>query len=86
MIRNGVLTISMFISVLLFPWPLSVLLAVIASFFEPLVPFAAGLFADTLYYAPHAGTLPIFTLYGLGLSIIATLVRSRLSAGPIRDF
>lgn len=83
MIYSGIGTIATFISVLLFPWPLSVLLAVAASFFEPLVPLAAGLFADTLYYAPHAGTPPIFTLYGLGLSIIAILVRSRLSAGII---
>lgn len=83
MIRNGILTITTFISVMLFPWPLSVLFALVASFFEPLVPLAAGLFADTLYSAPHAGVLPIFTFYGLGLSIIAVFVRSRLSAGII---
>lgn len=83
MIQNGILTVATFISVLLFPWPLSVLFAVAASFFEPLVPFAAGIFADTLYYAPYAGTLPVFTLYGLGLSIIAVFVRSRLSTGII---
>lgn len=83
MIRNGILTIATFISVLLFPWPLSVLLAVATSFFEPLVPFAAGVFADTLYWAPQAGTLPVFTLYGLVLSIIAVFVRSRLSASII---
>ena len=85
MIRNGILTIATFISVILFPWPLSVLLAVVTSFFEPLVPIAAGLFADTLYWAPYAGALPTFTLYGLTLSVIAVLVRSRLSAGIIGE-
>ncbi|MFA5998157.1 MAG: hypothetical protein WC814_02110 [Candidatus Paceibacterota bacterium] len=84
MIRNGILTIATFVSVLFFPWPLSVLLALIASLFEPLVPVAVGLFADTLYYAPSAGTLPVFTLYGLVVSIIAALVRSRLRASSIR--
>lgn len=84
MIRNGILTISSFVSALLFPWPLTVLLALVASFFEPLVPLAVGIFADSLYYAPHAGALPLFTLYGLALSVIATLVRKRLRASIIR--
>jgi hypothetical protein len=83
MIRNGLLTLFTFVSVILFPWPLSVLLTVVTSFFEPLVPIAVGIFADTLYWAPHASTLPIFTLYGLVLSAVAVLVRSRLSAGII---
>lgn len=85
MIRNGILTIATFVSVLFFPWPLSALLALIASCFEPLVPLAAGLFADTLYYAPSAGALPTFTLYGLVVSIVAALVRSRLRASSIRE-
>ncbi len=83
MIRNGLLTLSTFVSVILFPWPLSVLLAIVASFFEPLVPIAAGIFADTLYWAPRTGALPTFTLYGLVVSAITVLVRSRLSAGII---
>lgn len=83
MIRNGLLTLSTFVSIILFPWPLSALLAVVTSFFEPLVPIAAGIFADTLYWAPGAGALPTFTLYGLILSVITVLVRSRLSAGII---
>jgi hypothetical protein len=82
--RNGILTISTFVSAMLFPWPLTVLLALAASFLEPLVPFAAGLFTDTLYYVPHAGSLPTFTLYGLAASIIAVLVRRRLRTSPIR--
>ncbi len=83
MIRNGILTVATFVSVVLFPWPLSVLLALVASLFEPLVPLAAGLFADALYYAPSAGRMPVFALYGLALTLAAVFVRSRLRAGII---
>ena len=78
MIRNGILTIATFVSTILFPWPLTALLAVIASFFEPLVPLAAGLFADTLYFVPGTGW-PVYTLWGLALTVVALFVRSRLS-------
>ncbi len=84
MIRNGILTVSTMVSVVLFPWPLSALLALAAAFLEPFVPLAAGLFADTLYYVPGSGTWPLFTLYGLVCSSIAVLVRSQLRTGTIR--
>jgi len=83
MIRR-LLTISTFISVVLFPWPLTALLAIITAFFEPLIPLAAGLFADTLYYVPQGGGLPLYTLFGVLATIIAFFVRSRLSTGIIR--
>lgn len=84
MIRNGLLTLSTFVSVVLFPWPFTAFLALVTSFFEPLVPFAVGLFADTLYYVPQTGTWPVFTLYGLFVSIVAAFVRTRLRASIIR--
>lgn len=77
MIRNGILTIATFVSIILFPWPLTALLAFSASFFEPLVPLSAGVFADTLYYSPQTG-LPLFTLYGLIVSVVAVLVRRQM--------
>lgn len=83
MIRNGILAISTMISVILFPWPFSVFLALVASLFEPLVPLAAGLFADTLYYVPGSGAWPVLTLYGLACSVVVILVRSRLRTGMI---
>lgn len=83
MIRNALFTLATFVSAVLFPWPLTALLACLTAFFEPLVPLAAGLFADTLYYAPGASTLPVFTLYGLGLSVIVVFVRSRMRTGTI---
>lgn len=83
MMLGGILTIATFLSVIFSPWPFTALLAVVSSFVEPLLPLAAGLFADTLYYTPQAGTLPLFTLSGLALSLIATFVRNRLRAGII---
>jgi hypothetical protein len=80
---RGSLTVLAFISVILFPWPLTVLLALAASVYVPLVPLAAGLFYDTLYYAPQAGLLPLFTIFGALVSAIAIFVRSRLSEGII---
>ncbi len=85
MIQSGLLTLSTFVSAIFFPWPFTAFLALIASFFEPLVPLSVGLFADTLYYDPQAGTLPVFTLYGLALSIIIVLVRTKLRTDLGRD-
>jgi hypothetical protein len=76
-------TIITFISVVLFPWPLTACLALLVAPFEPLVPLSIGIFADTLYYAPHAGSLPFFTLLGAGVTIAAFFVRSRLKASII---
>lgn len=83
-LRNGSLTILTFLSAILFPWPLTAFLACIVSSVEPLVPLAAGLFADVLYYTPGAGAFPLFTVSGLILSMIAAFVRSQLRPSIIR--
>lgn len=80
---RGIFTFLTFISTVLSPWPLTVLLALAVSLFEPLVPLAAGLFADTLYYAPQSGIVPVFTLYGALATAAALFVRSRLKTGII---
>lgn len=80
---RGILTIIAFVSTVLLPWPLTVFLALVTAFFEPLVPLAVGLFADTLYFVPQAGGIPIFTIYGVVIATIAFFVRSRLSEGII---
>lgn len=82
---RGILSLLTFISIVLFPWPMSVLLALAVSLFEPLVPLAAGLFADTLYYAPRSGIMPLFTLYGAATTAVAFFVRSRLKTGIIGE-
>jgi len=84
MIR-GTLTILTFISTVLFPWPFTAVLALIASISEPLTPLAVGLFADVLYYAPQAVALPLFTFYGALATAIAFFVRSRLKASIIGE-
>ncbi len=79
---RATLTLLSFVSVIFFPWPLTMFLAVASSFLEPFVPLAIGIFADTLYYTPQAG-VPFFTIYGALFTIFAFFVRSRLSTGSI---
>lgn len=80
---KGICTVLCFVSTLLFPWPLTALLALGTALLEPLVPLALGLFADTLYYAPQAGAVPLFTLWGALATGIAFFVRDRLKASII---
>ncbi len=82
---RGILTLITFISTVLFPWPLTAILALGTSIFEPLVPLSIGLFADILYYVPQSGSLPVFTLYGALVTALAFLVRSRLKTGIIGE-
>ena len=82
---RGTLTLITFISTVLFPWPLTVIFALVTSVFEPLVPLSVGLFADTLYYVPLSGALPVFTFYGALVTAIAFLVRSRIKTGIIGE-
>lgn len=73
------------LSALFFPWPLTALLAIGMSLFEPLVPLAVGLIADTLYYVPHDGTWPVYTFLGVLVSSTSLLVRSRLKTSIIGE-
>lgn len=79
----GTLTLLAFVSVIFFPWPLTIMLAFTSSFFIPLLPLAIGLFADTLYYTPHSGTLPLFTLYGALAAGVSIFVHRQLRTGII---
>lgn len=78
------LVLFAFAGVVFFPWPLALLIAIAASFFVPFLPLATGLFADTLYYVPHAAALPYATLLGAGATVLALVVRSWLKTGIIR--
>lgn len=80
---KGIFTLVAFISAILFPWPLTILLTLGVAVFEPLVPLAVGIFADTLYYIPHAGALPLFSIYGAILTVVAFFVRSQLKTSII---
>jgi len=81
---RAALSILAFVSVIFFPWPFAVLLALLSVGVEPLLPLAVGLFADTLYYTPSAGTVPLFTLFGAAATATALFVRSRLRASIMR--
>jgi len=70
---------SAFLSLLLFPWPLTALLALLAAPLLPFVPLTLGLVADALYWAP--GVFPLATLLGALTTATAFFVRSRLATG-----
>jgi len=84
---RGFLIFITFLSVIFFPWPLTALLALVASVYVPLMPLAVGLFADTLYYAPYtrqlADALPLFTLYGALATGISLFIHTRLRSSYI---
>jgi len=80
---GGLLVLLAFISVIFFPWPLTALLVLASSLSIPLLPLAAGLFADTLYYTPHATALPFATILGAVATGAAFFVRSRLRASSM---
>jgi hypothetical protein len=75
-------TILTFIFALWLPWQCAAVLAISVSLFEPLVPLAAGIFMDCLYYAPGSG-LPLFCIGGLTATILSYLVRSQLKTSII---
>lgn len=81
----GVLTILTFISIILFPWGVSVLLALAAGSRDPLVPLAAGIFADLLYYSPSVAAFPYSTLLGIVAATGLFFVRSRLRTGIMKE-
>lgn len=83
--RHALGTIAALVAVIGSPWPLAVLLALALALFEPLIPFVAGAFADMLYYAPHAGAVPLGTLCGALATGIAFFVRSRLKTSIIGE-
>lgn len=77
--RNGAVLLT-FVSVILFPWPLTAFLALVVASFEPFVPLAVGIFSDALYYSHQGTLLPMATLYGALATALAFFVRSRLKA------
>lgn len=70
-------TIGTMLSAMIFPWQLTALLALSVAVVEPLVPVAAGVLIDVLYYTSGAG-LPWASILGLLATIGAYVVRSRL--------
>ncbi len=73
MIRGIVIAFAV-LSLVAFPYPLTVVLSFAASLFVPWLALLLGLLADALYYAPGA-TLPYATVLGLILTLLAVFVR-----------
>lgn len=65
------------VSLFFFPWPVAAALACLAAPAIPAAPIAVGIAADALYLVP--GSFPLATVLGATATIIAILVRSRLS-------
>lgn len=79
--RHGVLVLCTLLSVMYFPWPYTAFLALLSAMDDPLVPLAAGLFMDTLYYTPSLHTYPQATIFGALATLIVWFVRTRLRTG-----
>ncbi len=78
------LTLLALVSIIAFPWPLTVLIVLIAAPFEPFVPLVVGVAADVFYYPQHAG-MPFFTGLGALVTVSILLVRSQLKTGIIGE-
>lgn len=81
---SKIFVVLTFLSAVFSPWPLTALLALGVSIYEPLIPLAAGVFVDTLYYTPYGGALPVFAISGAVATAAAFFVRSRLSTSIIK--
>jgi Na+/H+ antiporter NhaA len=77
---RGVVILLSFISLFVFPYPLTLLLSFVASLCVPWIALLLGLLADALYYTPlPAGesglSFPYATLIGMCLTLLALFVR-----------
>lgn len=86
MIRSVLVLAAGAASLLWFPWPLTLLIALGAALVEPLAPLFFGLLADALYYAPlpSGSPLPLYSFLGLALVPLLYGVRARLLASIMR--
>lgn len=78
---RGVFTFCTLVAAVIFPWPLTALLVLSMTSLEPLLPLAAGIIYDSLYFTPHTYAFPLATVYGAGVALFASVVHSRLRKG-----
>lgn len=81
--KRILLALATFASVIFLPWPCTAVLAILSALYVPLLPLAAGLFGDVLYWTPSVSAFPLGTALGAALSVAALFVRSRLTTGII---
>ena len=79
MIR-AVSIIAALISLFWLPWPLTIVLLILVSAYEPLAAAGLGLFADVLYFAHGVYGFPYMTVLGVCIALIAFFVRKFVEA------
>lgn len=80
---RGAVAVFVLISAFIFPWIYTAGIAFVTALWIPLLPLAAGILLDILYYAPHAHWFPLGTVLGALVTLVAHFVRTRLKAGII---
>jgi len=68
-VARGAFVVTALLSPFFFTAFTTTLLALVAGAFTPLVPLAAGLLLDTLYWSSGASTVPWYTIYGAVASL-----------------
>ena len=63
-----------FISLFIFPWPVTALLMLGAGLLLPFSALALGIIADLVYFVPGGAFMPYFTVLGLVFFMISLLV------------
>jgi len=72
------------ISLLFFPFSLTVILTLLAAYATPLMPLAIGVLADTLYFSRGVASVPFYTLVGFATTVVALLVRRFIETSIMR--
>lgn len=83
MIRPLLILLSFF-SVIFLPWPVTITLVLAVATLEPFLPFAIGIFADTLYYHAALSSYPHYAFLGAVVTVAALFVRSQLRTSIIK--
>jgi hypothetical protein len=74
MIRIATFAIA-FVSLFIFPWPVSFVAIALASIFLPFAGVALGVLADLIYFVPGSAFLPYASLFGLFCTVLSLLMQ-----------
>ncbi len=74
MMRIGSVAVA-FISLFVFPWPVSFALILVASVFMPLAGVTLGILSDLLYFVPGSAFVPYGSLFGLVCTVGSLLMQ-----------
>lgn len=74
MMLRVLIPLASFVSLFVFPWPVSLFGIFATSLIVPPLGLALGIVADFLYFVPGATVVPYFSLFGLLSFVMALLV------------